>query len=57
MSSHGAEYDRRDAMLQALRAGRLRADINEFLWAPRNTAYQISQRVREQQIVDDPQDQ
>ena len=56
MASHGAEYDRRDTVLQTLRAERSPSEINKFLRVPRSTGYQISKCMREQQSRDDPQD-
>ena len=57
MSGRGAEYDRRAAVLQALRAGRTPAEISEFLRVPRSTVYRIAKRVRAQQGGEDGEDQ
>ena len=57
MSGGGAEYDCRAAVLQALRAGRTPAEINEFLRVPRSTVYRIARRVRAQQGGEDGEDQ
>ena len=57
MSGRGAEYDRRAAVLQALRAGRSPAEISEFLRVPRSTVYRIAKRVRAQEGGGDSEDE
>ncbi|KAF0306140.1 hypothetical protein FJT64_022280 [Amphibalanus amphitrite] len=57
MSGRRAEYDRRAAVLQALRAGRSPAEIIEFLRVPRSTVYRIAKRVRAQEGGGDGEDE
>ena len=57
MSGRGDEYDRRTAVLQALRAGRTLAEISELLRVSQSTANRIAKRVGAKQGGKDGKDQ